>query len=104
MEVKNGVVTFCSRTGGSHGWQLYSISRWSKEDGIRLKRHVEEQFESGNTDIYWDDVVMFCYPEQYTLGIREMKASDIIEIDNLKELAMIDKSYEETARNAEVQK
>ena len=104
MEVKNGVVTSCSRTGGSHGWQLYSISRWSKEDGIRLKRHVEEQFESGNTDLYWDDVVMFCYPEQYTLGIREMKASDIIEIDNLKELAMIDKSYEETAKNAEVQK
>lgn len=104
MEVKNGVVTSCSRTGGPHGWQLYSISRWSKEDGIRLKQHVQEQFEKGNTDIYWDDVVMFCYPEEYTLGIREMKASDIIEIDNLEELAKIDKTYEEAAKKAEVAK
>ena len=31
--VKNGIVTSCSRTGGKGGWQLYSISRWTAEDG-----------------------------------------------------------------------
>ncbi len=35
--VENGIVTGCSRTGGKGGWQLYSISRWTAEDGKRLK-------------------------------------------------------------------
>lgn len=93
MDVKDGVVQSCSRTGGSHGWQLYSISRWTAEDGGKLKRHLEYEFERGNTGIYWDDVAMFCHFSDYTLGIREMKSSDIIEIDGLDELVAIDHSY-----------
>ena len=49
--------------------------------------------EKKNRQIYWDDVAMFCYPEEYKLGIREMKAEDIVEIDNLTELAAIDNTY-----------
>ena len=29
--VEDGIVVSCCRTGGKGGWQLYSISRWSKE-------------------------------------------------------------------------
>lgn len=94
MTVENGIVQSCSRTGGSHGWQLYSVSRWSAEDGQKLKRHLEYEFDRGNRDIYWDDVAMFCHFEDYTLGIREMRSADIIEIDGLDELAAIDYSYE----------
>ena len=95
MSVENGIVTSCSRTGGSQGWQLFSISRWSAEDGEKLKHHLEIEFEQNkNTGIYWDDVPMFCYPDQYTLGVRPMQYSDIIEIDSLEDLAKIDKSYE----------
>ena len=94
MDVEDDVVKSCSRTGGSHGWQLYSISRWSQSDGERLRHHLEQEFESGNRDIYWDDVAMFCHFKDYKLGIREMKASDIIEIDDLDELIQIDESYE----------
>mgnify|MGYP000178772434 FL=1 len=43
--VENGIVTGCSRTGGKGGWQLYSISRWTAEDGKRLKGHLEQEFE-----------------------------------------------------------
>lgn len=93
MEVENGVVTSCSRTGGTHGWQLYSISRWTADDGDRLRRHLEQEFESGNRQIYWDDVVMFCHFEDYKLGIREMESSDVIEIDGLDELVSVDSSY-----------
>lgn len=93
--VENGIVTSCSRTGGKGGWQLYSISRWTAEDGKRLKKHLEHEFaEKKNTQIYWDDVVMFCHKDEYTLGIRPMNKNDIIEIDNLSELIEIDKSYE----------
>lgn len=94
MVVENGIVTSCSRTGGEKGWQLYSISRWSKEDGQKLKHHLEVEFEEKrNFQIYWDDVAMFCYPDEYRLGIMGMKSGDIIEIDNLEELTAIDASY-----------
>ncbi|MCR5328156.1 MAG: NTP transferase domain-containing protein [Saccharofermentans sp.] len=95
MSVENGIVTGCSRTGGSKGWQLYSISRWSDQDGKKLKKHLEEEFESGNTQIYWDDVAMFCHFEDFKLGIREMRREDIVEIDSLEELINIDSNYSE---------
>lgn len=96
MTVQNGVVTSCSREGGEKGWQLFSISRWNKEDGKRLKRHIEIEFEDKkNRQIYWDDVAMFYHPEEYQLGIIEMQYGDVVEIDNLKELVALDKSYME---------
>lgn len=94
ITVENGIVTHCSRTGGSKGWQLYSISRWTAEDGQKLRGHLEVEFEKkGNIGIYWDDVALFCYPREYELGIRQMNANDLIEIDGLEELIAIDGSY-----------
>lgn len=93
--VEDGIVTSCSRTGGTRGWQLYSISRWTAEDGKRLKAHLELEFdEKQNRQIYWDDVAMFCHFEEYELGIREMKTEDVLEIDDIKELIKMDPSYE----------
>lgn len=85
----------CHRDGGHEGWILYSISRWSHEDGMRLKKHLEREFEEKcNRQIYWDDVAMFCYPDEYKLGIYRMQISDVLEIDRFSELVEIDKSYE----------
>ena len=93
--VENGVVKNCSRTGGKKGWQLYSISRWTLEDGQKLKKHLEREFEiKKNCQIYWDDVPMFCYRDEYQLGIFEMDKKDVIEIDSFAELIKIDKHYE----------
>ncbi len=94
MTVKDDVVVSCSRTGGKQGWQLFSVSRWNAEDGKKLKRHLEIEFEQKlNRQIYWDDVAMFCYPQEYRLGIFKMNREDIIEIDNLEELIAMDPSY-----------
>ena len=94
MTVENGVVTACSRTGGRGGWQLYSISRWSEEDGRKLRGHLELEFaKKKNRQIYWDDVALFCHPGDYELGIRPMQKKDIIEIDSLEELMQVDESY-----------
>lgn len=93
MDVRDGIVKSCSRTGGSHGWQLFSISRWSAEDGRKLKKYLEYEFERGNRQIYWDDVPMFCHFGDFRLGIREMRSVDIVEIDSLEELAAIDPTY-----------
>lgn len=95
LELENGIVKSCSRTGGSSGWQLFSISRWTAEDGKKLKAHLELEFEvKRNRQIYWDDVVLFCHPEEYQLGIMEMESKDVIEVDNIRELVELDKSYQ----------
>ena len=93
--VKDGIVTACSRVGGKCGWQLYSMSRWTAEDGRKLKKHLELEFEQKHhTQIYWDDIVMFCHSEEYQLGIFEMQSADVIEIDSLEELISLDNGYE----------
>lgn len=90
----NGIVTNCSRSGGETGWQLFSVSRWSKEDGNKLRKYLELEFDKNqNRQIYWDDVTMFCHFEDFKLGIRPMQKEDIVEIDNFDELTAIDKSY-----------
>lgn len=94
LTVENDAVTGCSRTGGAHGWQLYSISRWSAGDGRRLRRHLEIEFEEKkNRDLYWDDVALFRYPGAYSLGVRPMDRGAVTEIDDLAELAAVDPSY-----------
>lgn len=96
LEVKDGNVVGCSRNGGKKGWQLYSISRWTAEDGRKLKKHLEIEFEEKkNRQIYWDDVALFCYSEEYSMGIMEMQKEDIIEVDNIQELAALDHLYQQ---------
>lgn len=99
LDVEKGIVKRCSRTGGSNGWQLFSISRWTKEDGEKLKKQLEIEFEEKkNNQIYWDDIALFCYPDEYQLGIYPMKRGDIVEVDNLEELIELDQSYQNQTR------
>ena len=95
LDVQEDRVVHCSRTGGRKGWQLYSVSFWTEMDGKKLRYHLEQEFEKkGNHEIYWDDVAMFCYPQEYDLGIRRIQDGDIVEIDNITELAEIDSKYQ----------
>lgn len=93
LTVEDDVITACSRTGGAHGWELHSVSFWSAADGRRLRRQLEQEFLSGNRGIYWDDVVLFCHPEDYALGIRPISREAMWEIDSYEELKQIDPSY-----------
>ena len=94
LTVDDGIISSCSRTGGEKGFQLYSVSFWSEEDGQRLKEDLEYEFvHNKNKDIYWDDIAMFCHPNNYKLGIRKINNNDLIEIDSLEELAAVDNSY-----------
>lgn len=96
MQAENGMVRSCSRTGGSGGWQLFSISRWTQDDGRKLKRLLELEFlEKRNRQIYWDDVPMFCHFQEFQLQVYPMKPEDVIEIDSFAELAALDAAYTE---------
>ena len=94
LTVENGIVTKCSRTGGDHGWQLFSVSRWTAEDGQRLRKHLELEFvQNENRSIYWDDVAMFCHPDEYQFGVYPISEKDLREIDSFTELCEADPSY-----------
>lgn len=87
-------VVSCSRNGGKKGWQLFSISRWTEKDGKKLKDFLEQEFVvKKNDQIYWDDVAMFCYPNDFDLTIYPIKEGDIVEIDNYSELCALDSTY-----------
>lgn len=94
LTVNDGVVVSCSRTGGSNGWQLYGVSKWCAEDGRKLKKHVADQYiQNNNREIYWDDIPLFCYPQEYKLEIHPMDPSDVVEIDSLDDLIHHDQTY-----------
>ena len=90
---ENGII-YELGIGSDHCHRMLGISYWSAEDGARLCRHLELEFEQKkNRQIYWDDVALFCHPEAYTLGIRPMDADSIVEIDSFQELVAADPSY-----------
>ena len=87
-------VVSCSRNGGNHAWQLYGISRWTKEDGMNLKELLELEFkEKKNTQIYWDDIAMFKHFDRFNLHGYPMHEGSVKEIDSLDELIEEDNSY-----------
>lgn len=91
---EEGEVISCDRDGGDNGWRLYSVSKWNSADSSLLGKFVEKEFENKNHDIYWDDIPMFLYANQFNLSVHKINESDIVEIDSIKELADIDSSYE----------
>jgi len=91
---ENGFVVSCNRNGGKNGYQLFSVSFWTRRDGLKLRQHLEEVFSGKKiTDIFWDDIPMFYYKDQYQLQIRKINEYDIIEIDSLAELIEEDATY-----------
>ena len=92
MQVVDGRVVSCSRNGGKQGWQLYSVSRWSAEDGKKLRKHLEEEFDiKKNRDIYLRRVAKTHLPScsvliLYLMQMRKMKKYPVhLHIDILPE-------------------
>ena len=81
-----GIVTSAS-VGGDHGWQLFGVSRWSAEDGRKLRQYVEEEYiQKKNYDIWWDNIALFIHPEDFKLKVSRISKTDLKEIDNFYEL------------------
>lgn len=88
-------VTHCDRDGGEHGWRLYSVSRWNQQDCQKLRQCLVTEFkDKHHTDIYWDDVAIFCCPEQFHLTVYPMQLSDVREIDRLEDLVKLEPRYQ----------
>ena len=89
----DGNIVSCDSDGGEKGYRLYSVSKWTASDSAKLANLVEDEFKDHNCDIYWDDVAMFKYPDQFDLTVHKVGPNDIIEIDSLDELKALDSSY-----------
>lgn len=88
-----GNVISCDRDGGKNGYRLYSVSKWTEKDSNKLAKLVADEFNANNYDIYWDDIAMFKYHDQFDLAVHKVKLDDIVEIDSLSELKALDSSY-----------
>ena len=90
---KNGIIT-SQVVGGVNCYQEVGISYWNKEDGKKLKKDIEELFNSpGGKERYWDQAPMLVYKKNYKVEINECQPGDIIEIDTYKELCALDSLY-----------
>ena len=86
-------VVSCSRTGGENGYELKGLSYWTNTDSDKLRRLVKEEYESGKTNIYWDDVALFERKGEIELYGYKINKGDIVEIDSLDELKIMDEKY-----------
>lgn len=95
-QVENDVMTQCNALGGTHGWEIHGVSRWTAEDGAKLKKHLEQMFaQEQYRQCYWDEVAMSRFKDEYQLGVMEMHDGDLVELDSLQELAAMDSSYQD---------
>lgn len=94
FETKNGIITEV-KIGGANCYQEVGISYWNEEDGKKLNEHIEQAYNSpGGHELYWEQVPLVKFIDQYQVMIRECKEDDIIEIDTFNELKKIDKTYD----------
>ena len=94
FEVKDGVIVK-QKIGGLNCWQEVGISYWDAEAGAKLANDLPKAFElPGGHELYWDEVPLKIFPENYRVEIRSCTANDIVEIDTFNELKAIDPAYE----------
>lgn len=94
FETKNGIITK-QKVGGYNCYQMYGISYYDKEDGIKASKDIEEVYNSpGGKEKYWDQVILDIKKNNYKMYVRECHENDIVEIDTFRELKQIDKTYD----------
>ncbi len=94
FKTKDGIIVE-ERIGGEDCYQMVGISYWNSEDGKKLKKHIEEAYNSpGGKEYYWEQVPLVVYKNDYKVEVAECMEEDITEIDTFKELKKIDKSYD----------
>jgi CTP:phosphocholine cytidylyltransferase-like protein len=94
FETNNGIITKIN-VGGDNCHHMYGISYWNEEDGKKMSAHIKQAFEMpGGKDLYWDEIALKYFINEYKIKVRECTFDDIIEIDTFDELKQLDPSYE----------
>lgn len=94
FDTKDGII-IAQKVGGLDTYQMVGISYWTETDGKKLADHIKQAYEMpGGKELYWEQVALKIFKDQYQVAVRECKQEDIIEIDTFRELKAIDKTYD----------
>ena len=94
FETENKIIVR-EKIGGKNCYQMVGISYWNEQDGKKLSKHIPEAFYApGGKELYWEQVPLVIFKDEYTVEVRECLQDDIIEIDTFNELKALDKSYD----------
>ncbi len=82
------------KIGGIDCYQEYGISYWDEESGKRLASDLKEAYEMpGGKELFWTQVPLSVFHENYKVEVRKCCEGDIVEVDTFRELKELDKSY-----------
>ena len=82
--------------GGEKGWLCYGVSRWTPEDGRKLKKYIEYEYEvKQNRHIHWDYVPFNLHRDEFNMYIRRTEAWQRVELDSEEEIAAVEQSRKE---------
>lgn len=74
------------------GHILSGVSYWSKNDGEKIIKKLEEKINEGNFEnLYWDNIVKDNI-DILNIKVIPLAENDVFEIDNLEELEYVNKS------------
>ena len=94
FDVQDGVIVK-QKIGGLNCWQEVGISFWDDASAAQLAKDLPAAFESpGGRELYWDEVPLKIFAENYRVEVRPCMKDDIVEIDTFNELKTIDKAYD----------
>ena len=94
FEVKDDIIAN-EKIGGINCYQMKGISYWNSEDGRKLSNHIELAYnEPGGKELYWEQVPIVKYKNEYKIAINVCNMNDVIEIDTFNDLKKIDKTYD----------
>lgn len=80
--------------GGSNCYQMVGISYWTRSDGAKLKEHIRQVYKlPRGKELYWDEVPLKYFINEYKIKIRKCSFDDIVEIDSYEELKQLDHLY-----------
>ena len=80
--------------GGTDCYQMIGISYWTASAAATFAKDAEIFYatDEGKTHL-WDDLPLIVANDHYDIRVRPCQASDIVEIDSVRELATIDATY-----------
>lgn len=91
FEVTNGYISKVM-VGATDCHHMFGISYWTEQDGVKLGRDIADAF-ARDPQLYWDEVPLRYYKDDFNVRVRECTFDDIVEIDTLQELQEIDSKY-----------
>ncbi len=93
LTVRDGRAVHIAK-GGDDCYHMFGISYWTDADGVRLADRMAKVFarEDGK-QIFWDDVALNWYTDDFDVRVRKCTFDDVREIDTFAELQEVDEAY-----------